>query len=201
MAIACQLIAARVPVDHAGSGKITPLYAACSNGHADVAKLLLQSRASPNQKVAGGGSALLGACRHDHAQLVALLLKAGADVNQTQSRCKGALLATPLSVAARHGHAMTCMALLDARASLWHSDCENPVAVASAEGHHAVAELLQSHRTGGRANADAKCDAGVGGFAPDAPSSPEAAPHPMGQSPVSVTSSWRSRLVSRGGKT
>ena len=67
---------------------------ASENGHAQVAKLLLDKGANVNVRDIGGETALICASRHGHVEIVRMLLDKGADVN-----VKALFGYTPLSVA------------------------------------------------------------------------------------------------------
>ena len=70
---------------------MSPLYAACTNAHVDVARLLIEHDADVSQASKNGASPLLTALRRchcsltrrGHAEIVRLLLRGGADIWQT----------------------------------------------------------------------------------------------------------------------
>lgn len=87
-----------------------PLFCAAIAGHADIANLLLAAGAEPNAQGGDGERPLHGAAEGGNVEVIQSLLKRGADPNATSSR------GTPLSIAARQGHAGACRVLLRAGA-------------------------------------------------------------------------------------
>lgn len=67
--------------DDASDDAITPLIAACSEGHKDVVDLLIQAGSNVNAKDKDGTNALMAAAARGHKDVVELLLKANCDVN------------------------------------------------------------------------------------------------------------------------
>lgn len=99
---------------------LTPLYLAVDSGQTAIALLLLEQRASPNERVQTGGvnaPPLYFAVVDDHDDLVDTLLAYGADVNmscQTEEGSDG----SPLLFAAERGHAAVAKLLLDHKADV-----------------------------------------------------------------------------------
>ena len=97
-------------VDLGGQNGITPLHAACGNGHVDVARLLLEKGAMVDWRDSDGRTPLFAAAKWGHVGTARLLLKAGADARREDNRKW-----TPGSVAACHtcGDNHAVMALLE----------------------------------------------------------------------------------------
>eukprot|EP00931_Biecheleriopsis_adriatica_P050604 TRINITY_DN29312_c0_g1_i1.p1 TRINITY_DN29312_c0_g1~~TRINITY_DN29312_c0_g1_i1.p1 ORF type:complete len:919 (-),score=201.15 TRINITY_DN29312_c0_g1_i1:93-2801(-) len=120
----------------------TPIMAACSNGHGEVAKQLLQARADFRAVARDGYSAVLEACANGHHDVVQLLLNHGAttaDILEDGT--------SPLLLASLHGHVDTARLLLDRGANLSqgrHGEF-TPMLAACGNGHANVAELLMQH--------------------------------------------------------
>ncbi len=72
-------------VDAHGTGWMTgtPLHSAASSDHVDVARVLLDAGASPDERQSGGWTPLHAAAHNGSAAMVALLLEAGADPSLT----------------------------------------------------------------------------------------------------------------------
>jgi len=68
-------------VDSASDEGITPLIASCSEGHLDVAKLLIDAKADVNAKDKDQTNSLMAAAARGHTDIVEILLQAGANVN------------------------------------------------------------------------------------------------------------------------
>ena len=75
---------------HTNNNRMSPLYAACTNAHVDVARLLIEHDADVSQaaKTARRRCWALRRChcsltRRGHAEIVRLLLRGGADIWQT----------------------------------------------------------------------------------------------------------------------
>jgi ankyrin repeat protein len=77
----------------------SPLHHACSMGHIDVVKELLEKGAYLNTANKYGNPPLLIACRGDHIDIIQLLLENGANVNTV-----GEYDYTPLHIACIKGH-------------------------------------------------------------------------------------------------
>ena len=73
------LIAAGATVDLANNNGATPLLAAASGGHPEVAAALIAARANVNQARNDGRTPLIMAARMNHVEVVRLLVRAGAD--------------------------------------------------------------------------------------------------------------------------
>jgi len=69
-------------IDAASDEGITPLIAACSEGHAEVVKLLLDAKADANAKDKDQTNSLMAAASRGHTEIIDLLLDAGANVNE-----------------------------------------------------------------------------------------------------------------------
>lgn len=69
-------------LDSASDQGITPLIASCSEGHAEVAKLLIDAKADVNAKDKDQTNSLMAAAARGHTDIVELLLKSGANVNE-----------------------------------------------------------------------------------------------------------------------
>lgn len=74
-----------------GTAKYNALMLAVQKGNLQMAQTLLQYKASPNAKNAGGLTPLMIAAYGDHDMLVSLLLKAGANVNLKDDQGKTAI--------------------------------------------------------------------------------------------------------------
>ncbi|PNH08670.1 Ankyrin repeat domain-containing protein 29 [Tetrabaena socialis] len=62
-------------------GSDTALFAACKEGHEEVAKALLAGGADVNAKNTDGATALFVACKGGHIEVAQVLLATGADIN------------------------------------------------------------------------------------------------------------------------
>ncbi|KAL1524336.1 hypothetical protein AB1Y20_019235 [Prymnesium parvum] len=121
---------------------VTPLHAACQEGHAECARLLLENGATVDVLADGiGDTPLHTACRFGREHCVALLLEWGASV----SRRGVAHGETALHVASRIGSHQCVRLLLEAHAETEATDNEGatPLIVCSYHGHvQCVAKLL-----------------------------------------------------------
>src|SRR5262249_29287519 len=147
------------------------LYAACQEGHAKVAEILLKHGADMNAKTSDGWThleraawegfdgivqmlidhkadvtndpnALSRPCRKGHANIVQMLLDAGSDPGAKDWKGR-----TPLIPAAEKGHANIVQMLLDAGSDPGAKDWEGrtPLIAAAENGHsHIVALLLEN---------------------------------------------------------
>ena len=116
------------------------LYGACTGGHLQVAKALLDAGGTltPEHR----NLALIRAAYRGHTACCALMLDRGADIN---SRPYGV---DALCSAAQHGHRETVALLLDRGADAWSEEAMQ----GAAERHHnAVVALLLALRGGGAA--------------------------------------------------
>jgi len=86
---------------------------AAESGHEQVALVLLEARADPNQAKSDGWTALMLAAANGHEQVGLVLLEAKADPNKATSDGGTALMA-----AAQNGHEQVALVLLEAGASL-----------------------------------------------------------------------------------
>jgi len=68
-------------IDSASDENITPLIAASSEGHLEIAKMLIDAKANVSVKDKDETSALMAAAARGHADIVEALLTAGANVN------------------------------------------------------------------------------------------------------------------------
>ena len=109
----------------------TPLYAAASNGYADIVSLLLAAGADCDEIIPSGANPLIIACAEGYSAVVSLLLCAGASVNK-QSTCTGS---TPLHCACLNNHVDIAIELLIAGASMDIKDKQGrtPLDVAGTE--------------------------------------------------------------------
>lgn len=71
---------------------ITPLIAACSEGHTEIVQMLVDAKADINTKDADGTTALMAASARGHFDVVTILVKAGAKVNEQNSDGHTALM-------------------------------------------------------------------------------------------------------------
>ena len=120
----------------------TPLVEACSQGHADVAKLLLE-RDTSNIDIATewtSDSALTWACTLGNESIVRLLLDRGSDIeHRTKDGCSA------LMFAALAGHAAVVSMLLEQHAAVnvvSDSNHDSPLTFACWKGHDKVVTLL-----------------------------------------------------------
>ena len=115
------------------------LFGAACNGHTEVAKLLLENGADPNQATSNGWTPLLRAALYGRTETVKLLLDAGAKINQADNDGW-----TPLYEAALNGQPEVAKLLLDAGADPNQADSfgGTPLHQASAHGHTEIAKLL-----------------------------------------------------------
>jgi hypothetical protein len=89
------------------------LYWACSSGHTDCARLLIDHKADIHAKTKLGNSSLHGAVQFGHLGCVKLLVQHGADVN-----CKDNDGWTPLIYSAYHGNQTIAQYLLEQKADV-----------------------------------------------------------------------------------
>lgn len=78
---------------------LSPLHIACSKGHYDTVRQLINKGAVINACDKDGESSLYLACEYGHVNVVELLLSDGADVNLCDHDG-----ASPLFIASQHGH-------------------------------------------------------------------------------------------------
>jgi ankyrin repeat protein len=79
-------------LNEASEEGITPLTAACSEGHTEVVKILAAAKADIDFKDADGTTAIMAAAAKGHLDVVSELLKAGAKVNEQNSDGHTALM-------------------------------------------------------------------------------------------------------------
>ena len=117
----------------------TVLHYACQWGHHNIAALLINANANPNQPKHNGWTPLMMAAFYKHNKIIELLVAAKVDVNtQTTSGI------TALYIACQYKHYETVLTLLDAKAdpSIALSDGWTALMAASRNGHDDIAELL-----------------------------------------------------------
>jgi hypothetical protein len=86
---------------------------AAQNGHEQLALVLLEAKADPNQALPDGWTALMWAASKGREQVAHILLEAKADPNMAKSNGSTALM-----FAAQSGHQQVALVLLEAGASL-----------------------------------------------------------------------------------
>jgi ankyrin repeat protein len=128
-------------VEQYSADGFTALGLAAFFGHRDVARLLLDAGANPNQasRHALRVAPLHSACSAGHSALADLLLQHGADPNAEESSGM-----TPLHTAAGAGNRAIVARLLDAGADRAHQshDGRTPAAIARQYGHPEIASEL-----------------------------------------------------------
>jgi hypothetical protein len=125
-----------------------PLINACTNGHADIARLLLARGADASFVDRNGNTLLHMAIICDRAQVVGILLSHGVRVN-TQNRT----YKTPLAIACTRGQVATVRLLLDNGAEVGNGQngtYETPLAVACSRDQIATTPLLPDRGAGVR---------------------------------------------------
>ena len=125
------------------AGKCSPLLLAAQCGHADIARLLLDARASPNTRRLDYVSPLILAAKKGHADIVESLIEARASANFVTSEGMTALYA-----AAREGLLDIVEMLLRHGANECLEQCKDgytPVLIASYYGHANVVATLVDH--------------------------------------------------------
>ena len=129
---------------------LTPLLAACQNGHLGVVGLLVQSRADANKET-WLGSPLVNACLKGHRELAGILLEARAPVDKDCCHPDGEWRLTPLVAAAGFGDEELARLLLEARADVLQATangfgepCQTPLLAACRGGHSELVLLLLS---------------------------------------------------------
>ena len=122
----------------------TPLQAALSGGHNDIAKYLLSVGAKVNVKNELGVTPLLEAIHTASPEVVSALVKAGADVNAADHD-GGA----PLHAAVRNNRPEIVELLLAAGADANAKDCsgKTPLDWCARFGHEQIAEMLRQRQS------------------------------------------------------
>ena len=123
---------------------VSPLFAACGNGHLRAAELLLEARASFDAPCQDGESALLVCAKEGHADVLQLLIDARARFHGVYQRHPNF---TPLYFAASRGHAAAVATLLNARANYRERRSSSPMRSAAEHGHVEDIEILLSAST------------------------------------------------------
>jgi Ankyrin repeats (3 copies) len=100
-------------VTRAGGHGWTLLHYACSRGHVDLARGLLDRKADIHQRSDGGGDALICASANGHVPVLVLLISRGADVNARDNDGW-----TALASAAGHDNLPVCLYLISQQADL-----------------------------------------------------------------------------------
>ena len=136
------LLSEGAKIDLQTTDGMTPLYAACQNGHIEVVRALLSSRAKIDLRTKGDGrSPLHVACQQGHTEVVLALLSRGAEVD-LQSKDD----ACPLHLACQNGHMDTVCALLSSGAKVNRHAVKagTPMHLACHNGHFGVVRALLS---------------------------------------------------------
>nr|XP_022287363.1 uncharacterized protein LOC111100064 [Crassostrea virginica]XP_022287364.1 uncharacterized protein LOC111100064 [Crassostrea virginica]XP_022287365.1 uncharacterized protein LOC111100064 [Crassostrea virginica]XP_022287366.1 uncharacterized protein LOC111100064 [Crassostrea virginica]XP_022287367.1 uncharacterized protein LOC111100064 [Crassostrea virginica]XP_022287368.1 uncharacterized protein LOC111100064 [Crassostrea virginica]XP_022287369.1 uncharacterized protein LOC111100064 [Crasso len=126
-------------VNLGAKNRMSPLYAACQNGHDSTVQLLLNNGANVNLCEETGVSPLYMACHNGHDSIVQLLLDNGADVNLCMDTG-----ASPLYIACQNGHDSTVQLLLNngANVNLCKETGGSPLYIACYDGHDSTVQLL-----------------------------------------------------------
>jgi ankyrin repeat protein len=165
-------------LDWKNSQGATSLHAACQEGHAECAAMLIDAGASVDALDSEGGTPLLSACRYGRVRCVEVLIKEGASTKHFDSAhgatalhvasqsgftaCVEQLLAsnadpsaidgdgaTALHIAAYQGHAKCVRLLLDAGASTAAKYCgKRPVTWARKAHSYECADMLEAAAAG-----------------------------------------------------
>ena len=117
----------------------TPLSLPVRQGHCEMIKRLLDSKADINARSQMYGSALQEASAEGHEQVVELLLDRGADVN-----VQGGMYGNALRAASKEGHELVVKMLLDTGVNVnaQSNHSSNALYAASAQGNGQVVEML-----------------------------------------------------------
>jgi ankyrin repeat protein len=126
-------------VNAPGGDAGTPLHAALSKGHSEVALFLLQRRAKANVKDSRYQTPLHIASHQGYTDVIRSLISRGVDPNAEDRENE-----TPLSLASRHGKIEAIQLLLQHGADADHQGPygRTPLHVASNYEHHQVVRLL-----------------------------------------------------------
>ena len=118
----------------------TPLYVACTKGHIDAARLLLDKGAAVDRARNNGSTPLYAACFNGHVEVTRLLLNKGAEVDRANDGG-----GTPLFVACQEGRADAARLLLDngAKVDMAEKDGRTPLDIAKSQGHSSIVALLE----------------------------------------------------------
>jgi len=117
------------------------LVLAAMSGNAEIAKLLLDSRATPDLRDREGRTPLMWASERGHLGVVQALIAGRANLNLIERSNS----ATALMLAAREGHLRVVEALVQAKADMTPTDATGRTALALAEtsNRRAVADFLR----------------------------------------------------------
>ncbi|XP_011496279.1 PREDICTED: ankyrin repeat and KH domain-containing protein 1-like [Ceratosolen solmsi marchali] len=121
-------------------GASTPLMEAAQEGHLDLVRYLLETRANVHAQTQTGDTALTYACENGHTDVADLLLQFGAYLEHESEGGR-----TPLMKACRAGHLCTVQFLISKHADVNRQTTNNdhtPLSLACAGGHLSVVELL-----------------------------------------------------------
>ena len=157
--IAAQLVDADASPAAENRYKVTPLSIACTNGNADIVRLLLAAGADANSVLPSGETALMTASRSGSVEAVQALLEHKSAVNAKERKGQTAIM-----WAAAEGHARVVALLLRAGAE-YQTPLKSgftPLFFAVREGHWPVVDVLlaanvdingtmQPENSGGRA--------------------------------------------------
>ena len=135
-----RVLLAGATVDIKTTHGVSQLYLALSCGHGQVAKLLVEAKASLDIEGDPNNSRLLTAAARGDLVTTHALHEARADVNVCDSRLK----ATPLHLTALCGHNATLQVLIDARATMDAQDFRGRAALllATQHGHSNCQRML-----------------------------------------------------------
>ncbi|KNC99854.1 uncharacterized protein SPPG_05227 [Spizellomyces punctatus DAOM BR117] len=141
-----------IPLQPTRTNPSTPLALACTFGHAEVVRVLLEHGANSNVCNDDGESPLHLCARGGHIVCVRLLLGQVDGATWAKANCDSkdrSFGRTPLFLAAMEGHIECVKALLDAGASVQIVDSAglNPHEYAVFRAHNEVAAILRSHVT------------------------------------------------------
>ena len=105
---------------------VTPLHAACQEGHRECVELLLDNNASVDSVAADSqDTPLMTACEFGRHSCVEILLKAGASLGNANATHH----ATALHIAARSGSARCTHLLLESKANTESADSSGNIAL------------------------------------------------------------------------